>query len=424
MDRQAERALGLPDAGGGLTGRFSGVTGNRSNALDRVLLRAMVRALAQPDFAITLWDGYTAGPPAPGWRVRIADRAALWYLMRNPLLHFGDLYAAARLEVEGDLTGYFERLYRGIAAGSNAARRSPLWWLWRDRPPRPGTPEAARENIHHHYDLGNAFYRLWLDAEAMQYTCAYFPAPAMTLEQGQRAKLEHVCRKLRLRPGQRVFEAGCGWGGLALHMAREHGVTVRAWNISREQVRYANEEARRQGLAGRVEFIEDDYREIRGECDVFVSVGMLEHVGPANYSALGAVIDRCLAPAGTGLIHTIGRNSPRPMNGWIERRIFPGAYPPTPGEMAPIFEPYDLSILDVENLRLHYAETLGHWLERFTAAEPAVSEMYDELFVRAWRLYLAGSQAAFTTGSLQLFQVLFARAGTNDLPRSRAHLYA
>ncbi|MBI2291063.1 MAG: class I SAM-dependent methyltransferase, partial [Betaproteobacteria bacterium] len=168
---------------------------------------------------------------------------------------------------------------------------------------------------------------------------------------------------------------------------------------------------------------EDDYRNISGRYDAFVSVGMLEHVGREHYGELGRVIDRCLPRNGRGILHSIGQDQPALLNAWIEKRIFPGAYPPTLREMLAILEPQELSVLDVENLRLHYALTLEHWLRRFEDARERVSEMYDERFVRTWRLYLAGSLAAFNTGNLQLFQVLFARAGSNDMPWTRAHLY-
>jgi cyclopropane-fatty-acyl-phospholipid synthase len=351
------------------------------------------------------------------------DRAALWQVVRNPSLHFGDLYSAGRIDVDGDLVTFLERTYAALEAGRSA--NDSVWWrLWSDPTPHSSSLAAAYDNIHQHYDLGNDFYAAWLDRDAMQYTCAYFPVPGMTLEAAQRAKMDHVCRKLQLRPGQRVFEAGCGWGGFTLHMAREYGVQVRAWNISREQIRYATERARSEGMEKRVSFIEDDYRNMRGECDVFVSVGMLEHVGPENYATLGETIDRCLAPHGFGLIHTIGRNRPEPMNGWIERRIFPGAQPPSLGQMMAIFEPRAFSVLDVENLRLHYAETLRHWTARYLAAIDDVRAARGVEFARAWHLYLAGSTAAFTTGTMQLFQVLFARGRNNDLPATRGHLYA
>jgi cyclopropane-fatty-acyl-phospholipid synthase len=276
--------------------------------------------------------------------------------------------------------------------------------------------------VHHHYDIGNDFYRLWLD-ERMQYTCAYYADPAFTLEEAQVCKLDHVCRKLQLRPGEKVLEAGCGWGGLALHLAERYGVSVRAFNLSHEQVAYARDRARAAGLGQRVEFVEDDYRSATGTYDAFVSVGMLEHVGRENYGELGRVIDRCLTPVGRGLIHSIGRNAPRPLDPWITRRIFPGAYAPALSEMMSIFEPFALSVLDVENLRLHYARTLEHWLERFEHHVPRVAAMFDDRFVRMWRMYLAGSVAAFKTGALQLFQIVFARESNNDVPWTRRHMY-
>jgi cyclopropane-fatty-acyl-phospholipid synthase len=206
-------------------------------------------------------------------------------------------------------------------------------------------------------------------------------------------------------------------------MAKRYGVRVDSYNISREQIVYARDWAKREGVAGKVTFVEDDYRNIVGKYDVFVSIGMLEHVGPGNYRGLGEVIDRCLKPDGRGLIHSIGRDRPALLNAWIRRRIFPGAHPPTLGEMAPIFEPSGLTIVDVENLKPHYAQTLKHWLERFEANKDTVRAMFDESFVRAWRLYLAGSTAAFTVGQLQLYQVLFIRSGRKPLPMTRDYVY-
>jgi cyclopropane-fatty-acyl-phospholipid synthase len=418
MTRPANRTLGLSDR---RSESAHGQSRGSASAADRWLLSTIMAALPRAGFSVMLWDGTTLGEQT-GVRVLFRDRGALWQLARNPLVQFGDLYSAGRIDVEGDLVVFLERLYRAMSAGRRG-RRSVWWWLWHDQRPRAASLTTARENIHHHYNLGNDFYRLWLDGEAMQYTCAYYPAPGMTLEAAQRAKMDHVCRKLRLRPGQRVIEAGFGWGGLALHMARHYGVSVRAYNISREQVRYAREWAAREGLDGRVEFVEDDYRSIRGHCDAFVSVGMLEHVGAENYAVLGKVIERCLSANGLGLIHTIGRNAPGRMNGWIERRIFPGAYPPSLGEMMAIFEPLEFSVLDVENLRLHYAQTLRDWRARFGANLETVRAMYDTAFTRAWDLYLAGSIAGFMAGTLQLYQVVFARGTNNDLPATRSDLY-
>ncbi|HEY1492598.1 MAG TPA: class I SAM-dependent methyltransferase, partial [Steroidobacteraceae bacterium] len=180
----------------------------------------------------------------------------------------------------------------------------------------------------------------------------------------------------------------------------------------------------REGLADRIEYVEDDYRNITGQYDAFVSVGMLEHVGVKNYTTLGGVVQRCLGGRGRGLIHSIGRNRPAALQPWIEKRIFPGACPPALSEIMNVFEPWDFSVLDVENLRLHYALTLRHWTQLYEAASDKVREMFDARFVRMWRLYLAGSIAAFSTGKLQLFQVLFAPGDSNDIPWNRADIYA
>jgi len=393
------------------------------HAIERFLARQILSFAEPGTVSLVLWNGeeITLGDARSIGRIHVRDRAALWKLCLNPDLHFGDLYSFGRVDVEGDFVRMLETVYRGgsLSPLTGSLRRVQRF-LTR---PRRNTLARSRDHISHHYDLGNDFYERWLDTEAMQYTCAYYPEPGMTLEQAQRAKMDLVCRKLELRPGDRVVEAGCGWGGLARHMARHYGVTVRSYNISAEQIRYARGKAKEQGLDGRVEYVEDDYRTVKGEYDVFVSVGMLEHVGRNNYDVLGRVIDGCLSERGRGLIHSIGRNKPEPMNAWIEKRIFPGAYPPALREMMEIFEPYRLSVLDVENLRLHYAQTLAHWLERFERDVFDIEKTYDKPFVRAWRLYLAGSIATFTTGYLQLFQVVFARERNNDLPSSRAHLY-
>ncbi len=391
-----------------------------SSSLAGRLLQGMLRRLGEPPIEFVLWSGERIAPGAePVCRVRIGDRATLLSVLADPQVRFPDAYSEGRIEIEGDLVRLLEEVYR---AGSASASPGFGRMLGRLRRPHVNTLSGSRENIHHHYDIGNEFYALWLGA-TMAYTCAYYPTPETTLDEAQSAKMHHVCRKLRLRAGESVVEAGCGWGTLALHMARHYGVKVRAFNISREQVAYARERAAREGLASQVEYVLDDYRNVSGRYDAFVSVGMLEHVGVDNYRGLGAVIARSLGDNGRGLIHSIGRNFPAPLQPWIEKRIFPGACPPSLGQMMGIFEPWDLSILDVENLRLHYAQTLRDWLALFEAEAGRVRRMFDEKFVRMWRMYLAGSVAGFTTGTLQLFQVVFAPRANNGIPRTRAHLY-
>jgi cyclopropane-fatty-acyl-phospholipid synthase len=383
-----------------------------STMFDRWLLGRIQQGVAGARIQFLLWDGFElpskAGPPVA--TVVIKNRRVLFDWVWNPDLHFGEAYMFGAIEVRGDLVALLEEIYRARAGLSPAAQSSSQ---------SANDIRTAKDNVHYHYDLGNEFYRLWLDRNLV-YTCAYFPQPNCLLDDAQLAKMDLVCRKLRLKPGERVVEAGCGWGALALFMAERYGVKVRAFNVSTEQIAYAREQVKKAGLVGRVEFIQDDYRNVHGKFDAFVSVGMLEHVGLPDFATFGQVIDRSLAAGGRGLLHFIGRNRPAPLNPWIRKRIFPGGYPPTLREVFErVLEPNAFSVLDVENLRLHYAKTLEHWRRRFDGAADTVAAMFDSVFVNAWRLYLAGSQAAFTTGTLQLFQVVFARNASNAIPWTR-----
>lgn len=415
LQRHAPEERGLRV--GAISSLTSGSASSASAGLDDWCLSAMARRLAGAHLRIQLWDGRSVlvSDHPPVATIVIRDRPTLVRLLVSTDVAFGEAYSAGRLDVQGDLVAALETINRAFGGRPFQRRR---------RRARRITQASSRHNVHTHYDLGNDFYRLWLDEE-MLYTCAYFDAPNMTLEEAQRAKMDHVCRKLRLRPGERVVEAGCGWGALALHMARHCGVTVRAYNISANQLAWARERAKREGLDGQVTFIDGDYRAIDGQADAFVSVGMLEHVGRHNYGDLGAVMHRVLHPDhGRGLLHFIGRNAPLALSAWIDKHIFPGAYPPSLSEVLPeAIEAHRLSVTDVENLRLHYAATLRHWLARFEDHAAVVEGMFDEAFVRTWRLYLAGSEAAFLAGDMQLFQVTFTRPLDNNQPWTRRDLY-
>ena len=425
VKKQKTHQLGIQDDGSLTRSTGVEVAGTGSpNTVDRWLARTILRVIGAPRIEFVLWDGEpvrVVQGPVVG-RLLFHDRRALWAVARSPSMGFGDAYSSGRIEVDGELFDVLVETFKGLMSVRDG-RMQKLLKIWPTATRTGGnTLRRAKENIHHHYDLGNEFYRLWLD-ERMVYTCAYYEQPDFTIEQAQLAKMHHVSRKLALEPGQSVIEAGCGWGSLALHMAEHYGVRVRAFNISAEQVKYARGQAAARGLSERVEFIEDDYRNVTGTADVFVSVGMLEHVGIERFRDLGSVVDRCLARHGRGLIHTIGRTRPTPNNVWMERRIFPGSYAPCLSEMTDIFEPYDISVLDVENLRLHYRNTCLAWLERFEDVAANVTRTYDESFVRAWRLYLAGAAASFDVGNLQLYQVLFAPYGNNDVPWTRHYQY-
>ena len=389
--------------------------------LERSLIERAFERAGNPRVVVVMWDGTLIGDPQTAvGQIIIQQPGVLRRLFWNPDLAFGECYSEGGLLIHGDLQAVLLEVNRGL---SRVRTRRPVRRTIKRLTSRSHSLTNSQSNVHHHYDLGNDFYKLWLD-ERLVYTCAYYPQSDTTLADAQIAKLDYICRKLRLQPGERVVEAGCGWGALALHMARHYGVSVHAYNLSAEQIRHARQWAQAEGLEGLVQFIQDDYRHATGQFDAFVSVGMLEHVGPENYRALGELMSRVLTPRGRGLIHSIGRNSNRPLDPWTDKYIFPGAHPPCLREMMDLFEDSGFSVLDMENLRLHYARTCADWLANFERVADRVAQMFDERFVRMWRLYLAASSATFESGDLQLFQVVFARDDNNSLPVTRADWYA
>lgn len=394
-----------------------------ASAIEKWLVKKLLLILGKPHIFIALPDGtkISVCDTKPSTGMRILDRTTLWQFIANPGLNFGEAFSDGRIQVKGDLVSFLQNIITTRPKKHEKKRLSHFLLQGLRKNPQNSLGQS-QDNIHHHYDIGNDFYKLWLDEE-MIYTCAYFPDVQATLEQAQFAKLDYICRKLRLKAGETVVEAGCGWGGLARHMAKHYGVKVRAYNVSHAQISEARRKTQQQGLAGQIEYVEDDYRNIKGNYDVFVSIGMLEHVGTANYHTLCKVIVDCLSDHGRGLIHSIAQNEPVPMNPWLVKRIFPGGYTPTLREMMEVLEPGGFSVIDVENLRLHYARTLMHWLDRFNQHEKQISTMYDDNFVRAWRLYLAGSIANFSCGDLNLFQILFTHPSNNNIPQTRAYLY-
>jgi len=393
------------------------------NLLEKLLLKKIQDSIGHALVQLRLKrEGLHPSDDANAEGIVIRDRRTLARLVLDPEVGFGDAYMEGRIEINGDLVHILEEAMSGMRSARQRSWYNRLLGGWLQHV-QANTPRGSAANIHHHYDLNTDFYKLWLDPRLV-YTCAYFPAPSATLEESQQAKLEYVCRKLQLQPGERVVDAGCGWGALALYMAANYGVTVRAFNISREQIQYARAQARKEGLTNQVEFVEDDYRNISGRFDAFVSVGMLEHVGREHYIELGKIIRHAIGDSGRGLIHFIGRNQPAVCSAWIRKRIFPGAYIPALREALEIFERHQYSVLDVENLRLHYSKTIEHWLARYERSADRVSAMFGPEFVRAWRLYLAGSMASFRIGLLQLFQIVFAGSACQQIPWTRAYLYA
>lgn len=370
------------------------------------------RVISEGDLTVRLPDGMAVrlgdgtGPPVV---LGIASRLWAAKVAANPALHVGEAYMEGALVLEqGSLPDLVELIGRN--AGNRPLRRAgrvARWW--RDRRMQANHRAAARRNVAHHYDLSLDFYRRFLD-EDLQYSCAYFERADMSLEDAQRAKKRHLAAKLLIEPGMRVLDIGCGWGGLALTLAQETGAEVDGITLSAEQLATARSRAEANGLAGRARFSLTDYRDVAGPYDRVVSVGMFEHVGRPNYQAYFDQVARLLKADGVAVIHSIGRSEgPNFTQPWIAKYIFPGGYIPARSEVLPAVERAGLIVTDVEVLRLHYAETLRRWRERFEAQRDEIAALYDERFCRMWEFYLSISELAFRWRDHMVFQLQLAR---------------
>ncbi len=344
--------------------------------------------------------------------IRFNDARAPIALMRNPELVFGELFMDGRMEFVG--ASVYDAL---LLISRNSMRRGAPAWIGAIRRVRdaaqafrlPNFRKAARANVQHHYDLDDRLYRLFLDSDR-QYSCAYFERPDATLEEAQLAKKRHIAAKLLLEPGHTVLDIGSGWGGLGLYLARLCGADVLGVTLSDEQIAAANTRAAEAHLSDRVRFALQDYRDVAGPFDRVVSVGMFEHVGPRHYRAYFDAVERLLKPDGVALIHTITRpDGPGTTNPWATKYIFPGGHTPGLSQIVAAVERSGLFITDIEFLRMHYAETLRAWRERFYAHRDEAKALYDERFCRMWDFYLSAAEIAFRFEGEHVCQLQLAR---------------
>jgi cyclopropane-fatty-acyl-phospholipid synthase len=365
-------------------------------------------AIGQPDVVVKLTGRLTS------------LKLALW-----PDLYLGEAYMTGELVIErGNLWDLLDLCGRNL---EKLPTQRPGYFLrsvnFIARQLQQYSPiRTSQKNVAHHYDLSCDLYRTFLDRD-LQYSCAYFPAPGVSLEQAQRAKKRHIASKLLLQPGHRVLDIGCGWGGLALSLAQAEDVSVLGITLSQEQLVIARKRARELGLQGRVEFRLQDYRSVEGKFDRVVSVGMFEHVGTPHYTAFFEKVASLLEDQGVALVHSIGRmNGPDVTSAWIRKYIFPGGYIPAISQVCPAIERAGLLLTDLEILRLHYADTLRAWRERFIARIEQVGQMYDERFCRMWEFYLAVSEMSFRYGGMMVFQAQLARQG-DSVPLTRDYMF-
>ena len=353
--------------------------------------------------------------------VRFTTRAAQWGMLLDPELKVGEAYMDGTLVMERGSIADFLHLAMSQDKSGKVPRWARLQWLvrylWR-RLAQFNPPTRARRNVSHHYDLDKQLYALFLDADR-QYSCAYFEHPEQSLDDAQFAKKRHIVGKLLVAPDARVLDIGSGWGGMGLYLAEIAGARVTGVTLSEEQLALSQVRADEKGLAGRVEFRLQDYRDIAERFDRIVSVGMFEHVGVVHYDVFFRKCADVLADDGVMLLHSIGRSEgPGVTNPWINKYIFPGGYIPALSEVLPAVERAGFLVNDIEILRLHYAETLKHWRERFLAHRDDLPKTYDERFVRMWEFYLAASEMAFREQNLMVFQLqLTKRQGVVPITR-------
>ncbi len=381
--------------------------------MDRLLQFLLTTFIRRGTFKVTTSRGTVftfgdgTGTPVA---VRFATRKAEWSILLDPELKFGEAYMDGTFVVEQGTIADVLAICLGQKTEVPHWARPQSWLRFLKKRLNQFNPrERARRNVAHHYDLDGRLYSLFLDADR-QYSCAYFQDPDQTLDDAQLAKKRHLAAKLRLAPHNRVLDIGCGWGGLALYLAEIAGADVTGITLSQGQHGIANARAAEKGLGERARFLLQDYRDAKGPFDRVVSVGMFEHVGVNHYDTFFRKSAELLADDGVMLLHSIGRSEgPNVTNAWIAKYIFPGGYIPALSEVLPAIERSGLLITDIEILRLHYAETLKAWRERFLAHREEVERIYDQRFVRMWEFYLASSEMSFREQNLMVMQIQLAK---------------
>ena len=393
----------------------------------------LARTVQRGQLTVHHHDGTTRSfgrpdPALPDVAIRFTDKRATGAIVRNPALGAAEAFMDGRLVIEQGDVRDLVTLLKGNTPWESGRKNLRPGLASRTvgsvvhRLDRINMARRSRRNVAHHYDLSDRLYDLFLDADR-QYSCAYWTDPAgETLEQAQDDKKAHIAAKLALRPGMRVLDIGCGWGGMALYLHRKTGAEVLGVTLSEEQLKVARRRAAEAGVADKVRFELIDYRHVAGTFDRIVSVGMFEHVGPAHYKTFFRQCRALLADDGVMLLHTIGRmGGPGTTDAFTAKYIFPGGYNPALSEIVRGYEGLRLFPTDVEVLRLHYAHTIDRWYDRTVAARDQIVALYDERFFRMWTFYLAGAAAAFRTGGMVNYQLQFSRSRT-ALPITRDYM--
>jgi cyclopropane-fatty-acyl-phospholipid synthase len=387
------------------------------------LLHTLSNNLPEIPFEVCFWDGKSQqfGNGEPVFSIIFKQQKSAKSIFAKGSMGFAEEYVDGNIDIEGDFCQLVRIGMDPRFQDMKLSLRTKSEILFRHLTSL-NTIKRSPGNVAHHYDLGNDFYTLYLD-KSMTYSCAYFKKNNDSLEEAQQQKYEHICRKLQLKEGETLVDIGCGWGSMLLYAAQHYGVKGLGCTLSVHQAEYAKKRVAEEGLEKIITILREDYRNIKGQFDKFVSIGMFEHVGKNLIPTFMERTKFLLKPGGIGLLHTIGKERDTTGDPWIMRYIFPGCYIPVLDHLVRTMGENGFVLEDIENLRLHYAATLDEWARRFEANVEQIVNMFDQRLVRMWRMYLRGSAAAFRWGDLRLYQILFTNGLSNSLPWTREHLY-
>jgi len=386
---------------------------------DKLFYRELIKNLFSDPFEVKFWDGDIErfGEGEPKFRIIFNEPISKAKLLSDPSMAFGEGYMYKKVEIEGNLQQAIESIYNNSESFlRNDSKYATIIQKVSN------SLKISKNNVQHHYDIGNDFYKLWLD-ETMTYSCAYFKTPDDTLKQAQINKVGHILKKLNLKKGETLLDIGCGWGELILTAAREYGVKATGITLSVEQYEKSRERIKSESLEDLVEVSLTDYREVKSrKFDRIVSVGMLEHVGKDHLREYFTKIRELLCDGGVSLLHSITSDGKSGPNSWINAYIFPGGYVPGINELVNYIMDSSFQLIDIEELRRHYGRTLEHWARNFENALPEIRKSKDETFIRMWRLYLNSCAASFNTGNNSVHQILFSKGINDSLPWTREYM--
>ncbi|MBU3180305.1 cyclopropane-fatty-acyl-phospholipid synthase family protein [Clostridium psychrophilum] len=386
---------------------------------DKLFYKTLLKELFSDPFTIRFWDGSVEkfGEGESKFQIIFNEPISKGDIINDPSITFGEAYMTKKLEIKGNLQFVVESIYNNKESFLNKSEKyEKLIKKFKT------SIKRCKNNIQFHYDIGNDFYKLWLD-DSMNYSCGYFKNNTDSLKQAQSNKINHILTKLNLKEGQSLLDIGCGWGELIIKAAKQYKVKAIGVTLSLEQLQKANERIKAAGLEDLVEVKLQDYREIKNvSFDRIVSVGMLEHVGLENLPEYFHIVNDLLKDKGLSLLHCITAVNEGGNNTWIDKYIFPGGHVPAIKNIITDIAELELELIDIESLRRHYGKTLEHWAENYENVLPIVEKTKDETFIRMWRLYLNSCAASFNCGNINVHQILFAKGVNNDLSLTRDYM--